>query len=247
MNILTEINHLKERLDAFRPLPPEQVRNLAEAYEVEYTYESNRLEGNTLTLQETTLVVLKGITVGGKSMREHLEAINHQEAIAYLKELATQQGLNERMVKELHALILRGIDQKNAGIYRKINVRIAGSRHLPPDALQVNDHMQAYFAYYEGQKNSLHPLLLSADLHQKLVHIHPFIDGNGRTARLVMNFILLQHGFPLANIAADKRLDYYSTLEIAHLQGDNEQFRNFIAQEVKLSLESYLKVLGGRR
>ena len=243
---LQQIDQLKTELDSLRPLPPEQVKNLAEFYEVAYTYDSNRIEGNTLTLQETSLVILKGVTVGGKSMREHLEAINHYEAITYLKELIAENApLTERVVKEIHALVLRGIDRHNAGRYRSVNVRIAGSRHVPPDCLQVAQRMTDYMASYKAQQATQHPVMLAADMHHQFVNIHPFADGNGRTGRLVMNLILLQHGYPLANIPSEQRLTYYAHLATADQNGNREPFRSFIAENVQQSLTEYLEVIRG--
>lgn len=126
-------------------------------------------------------------------MKEHLEAINHSDAVDYIMDLVINKvELSEKILKEIHSLVLRGIDKENAGRYRQLNVRISGSSHLPPAHFIVPEKMDQYFSFYQNNKNVLHPIVLAADMHEKLVTIHPFIDGNGRTSRLVMNLILLQ-------------------------------------------------------
>ena len=241
--ILEEIDALKAELDKFRSLDNDTIRD---ALAIEYTYESNRSEGNTLTLRETDLVINKGLTVGGKSMREHLEAINHKDAIDYIKEIAQNDiELSEKVVKDIHALILRGIDKENAGTYRRVPVLISGARHVPPQPYLIEKLMEEYFEFYETHKNTLHPVILSAEMHERLVSIHPFIDGNGRTSRLVMNLLLIRNGYPIANIKGDttSRLQYYEALEAVQMEDDKNSFIQFISLEVKKSLEHYLKLL----
>lgn len=242
---LAEIDALKARMDALRSL--DNV-NIADALAVEYTYESNRIEGNTLTLRETDLVIHKGLTVAGKSMREHLEAINHYEAVLFLRELVQQATpLTESLVKQLHGLILRGIDRDNAGKYRSVPVSISGSRHMPPQPWQVPKLMEDCFAFYREQESTLHPVVLAAELHERIVTIHPFVDGNGRTTRLVMNLILLQRGYPIANIPGDtdSRLAYYGALELCNVDGNTSPFHELIARYVLASAQHWLKVVGG--
>jgi Fic family protein len=244
--LLDEIDELKSKLDKFRPLPPAQGANLEQAFNIEYTYESNRIEGNTLTLMETAMVIEKGITIGGKSLREHLEAINHFDAISYINEvIQDKEPLNERLVKDIHAFVLRGIDKENAGRYRSVEVRISGSKHVPPEHFRLTEKMEKYFAYYNLQNKSLHPVLLAADMHEKLVTIHPFIDGNGRTSRLVMNLVLLQSGYTIANISGekDRRMEYYQALENVQVKGDSTDFHLLIASVVKNNLNEWLKLI----
>jgi fido (protein-threonine AMPylation protein)/transcriptional regulator with XRE-family HTH domain len=246
-NVIKEIDDLKKRLNKFRPLDKTHIKKLEEYYEINYTYDSNKIEGNTLTLQETALVVEKGVTIGGKSLREHLEAINHYEAINYIKEIVSnKEQLNEWILKNIHLLILRGIDEKNAGKYREIEVRISGSKHIPPEFFKLPEMMEKYFEYYELNNKKLHPVILAADMHQKLVDIHPFVDGNGRTARLVMNLILLQNGYSIANISGDlkNRIEYYKALEKSQMENDNTMFRMLIANEGRKSLMDYTKLMG---
>jgi Fic family protein len=242
--VLAEIDRLKARLDDVRPLTSDQ---LQQALDIEYTYESNRIEGNTLTLRETDLVVNKGLTVGGKSMREHLEAINHYEAILYIRELASRgAALNERGIRNIHALVLRAIDRDNAGRYRSLPVMIAGSRHVPPQPWAVPKLMEDYGAWLAGESMNLHPVLRAAEAHERLVTIHPFIDGNGRTARLVMNLILLKHGHAIANIPGDtdSRRAYYDALEKANLEADRTDFLMLIAGHVLRGTRTLLQRLG---
>lgn len=243
--LLSEIDALKSELEKLRSFDSYRI---AEALELEYTFESNRIEGNTLTLQETDLVINEGLTIAGKSMREHLEAINHNEAIDYVKDLVLRKvKINEREVLMIHNLILRGIMPENAGKYRSVQVMIKGSAHMPPQPFLVMKKMEEYFEWYSTNKNLLHPVVLAAEMHEKLVTIHPFIDGNGRTSRLVMNLILLSNGFVIANIKGDyaTRMDYYAALEKVQTQNDKEAFLTFIAKVEKECLERYLGILKG--
>lgn len=243
-SLLAQIDALKVRLDAARPLTSEQLQR---ALDIEYTYESNRIEGNTLTLRETDLVINKGLTVGGKSMREHLEAINHYEAILYIRDLAAQGALlTERELRTIHALVLRGIDRDNAGRYRSLPVMIAGSRRVPPQPWAVPKLMEDYGLWLAGESLKLHPVVRAAEAPERPVTIHPFIDGNGRTARLVMNLILLANGYAIANIPGDtdSRGAYYDALEKVNLESDKTDFINLIAKHVLHAMQTLLERLG---
>lgn len=242
--LLAEIDVLKARVDALRD---KENAAIVHALDLEYTYDSNRIEGNTLTLRETELVIDKGLTIGGKSMREHLEAVNHYEAVQVLRELVRDKvPLSETLTKQLHGLILRGIDRANAGRYRGVPVMIGGSRYTPPQPWQVPKLMEDCCLEYQQQRADKHPVLLAAWLHERIATIHPFIDGNGRTARLVMNLVLLQHGYSIANIPGDteSRLAYYAALERCNLENDLEPFLNLIAGYVRQALQRWLAVLG---
>jgi len=241
--ILDDIDNLKKKLDAFREFDSFRI---AQALELEYTFESNRIEGNTLTLRETDLVINEGLTISGKSMREHLEAINHQEAIGYIKQLMERNfPFNERELLSIHNLILRGIIPEDAGRYRRVQVMIKGSAYMPPQPFLVAKKMEDYFSWFEANKANLHPVILAAEMHERLVTIHPFIDGNGRTSRLVMNLILLQNGYTIANIKGDydTRMNYYQALETAQTLSNKEDFLLFIAQTEKDSLTRYLTII----
>jgi Fic family protein/DNA-binding Xre family transcriptional regulator len=241
--LLGEIDELKKKLDALRE---HDSFRIAQALELEYTFESNRIEGNTLTLRETDLVVNEGLTVSGKSLREHLEAINHKDAIEYMKEMVAEKGLiTERELLTFHNLILRGIHPEHAGRYRQVQVMIQGSAHIPPQPYEVISQMYDYFEWYRENSRKLHPVILAAEMHEKLVTIHPFIDGNGRTARLIMNLILLRHGYVIANIKGDynSRMAYYESLESVQTKRSTEDFCLFAANVEKECLERYLSII----
>ncbi len=246
--LLHDCDTLKARLSELRPLPAEALKKIEEAFAIEYTYESNRIEGNTLTLQETELVVNEGVTIAGKSMREHLEAINHAEAIDYIKDFA-QSGIeiSERTIKEIHALVLHGINRDNAGRYRSVPVMISGSTHVPPQPYLIEPQMEAFMVRFaEMEREKAHPVLIAAYLHDELVRIHPFIDGNGRTSRLLMNLYLLRNGFTLAALKGsnEEKIRYYKALEASHTENNPLDFQTVVAQAEVASLRRYLSVLG---
>lgn len=243
-HLLTRIDALKQKLNASRPLLNETI---LQAIDIEYTYNSNRIEGNTLTLRETDLVINKGLTIGGKSMREHLEAVNHYEAIALIKEFVTADNmLNENIIKDIHSLVLRGIDRKNAGKYRSVPVAISGSRHEPPQPWQVPNLMEDLNFWIQEEAENLHPVIFAAEIHERIATIHPFIDGNGRTARLLMNLVLLQNGYTIASISGDteSRLAYYNALEKCNLDQDKTDFMVLITEYVYDSMEKLVRKLG---
>ena len=204
---LDSLTQKKRRLDESRPLPPEVLKNLEQWFLIELTYTSNALEGNTLTRLETAVVVEKGLTIGGKTLAEHLEATNHAAALRKVLEIARSPvtSLTEHILSDLHAMILRGIDDANAGRYRSIPVRISGSRVVLPNPAKVSALMSEFFRDLLAMAES-HPVEIAAEAHYRLVTIHPFIDGNGRTARLLMNLILLQNGYPPALIRTRDRV-----------------------------------------
>ena len=246
--IYQQLSDLKKCLDSFRPFNTAQLANLQEAFDTEYTYESNRIEGNTLTLMETDLVIRKGMTIEGKPLKDHFEAVNPLNAIKYIRTVVKDQAaFNKKVLMRIHALILQGIDPSNAGIYRRSNVRISGSAHVCPAYEKVPDKMDEYFSWYESNKDLLHPVQLAAEMHEKLVSIHPFVDGNGRTARLTMNLILLRNGYPITIIASDrkKRTRYYHSLEASHTspENNNSEFKLLIAEYVKTWILKYLEFL----
>jgi len=234
-------NQLKEQLDALRPLPRHTVKSLHEKMVLDWTYNSNAIEGNTLTLKETK-VVLEGITIGGKSMREHFEAINHKEAIDYVEDIIHQkEPLSERVIRSVHQLVLKNIDDDNAGRYRQENVVIAGAEHTPPDHLHVPQLMNELLDWYHGFSG--HPIERAARLHSDFVKIHPFVDGNGRTARLLMNLDLMSSGYLPVVIKAVDRLLYYEALDKAHTEQGDHDFLAFVARIEENTLQHYLKVL----
>lgn len=232
----------KSRLDAARPLPPHTAASLGEKLTLEWTYHSNAIEGNTLTLRETK-VVLEGITVGGKSLREHFEVTNHRDAILYVEEIVgKQEPLSEWQIKNIHSLVLKGIDNEQAGRYRHENVVIAGASTTPPDFLHLGEEMQQLIAWYD-QAGQMHPIERAAELHTRFVRVHPFVDGNGRTARLLLNFELMKAGYPPAVIRKEDRLRYYDALDEACLSGIYDSITRLVAEAVQRSLEAYLALL----
>lgn len=242
---LEQIDQLKTELDSYRPLPPSAVRNLEQFYRVEWTYNSNAIEGNTLTLLETKIVLEHGLTIGGKKLREHFEIINHAEAIDYLQDLVQQgQELTPYIIKSLHQLVLKNIAD-DAGSYRMVNVRISGSQHVPPHYTLLPEQMEQLMEWYQEQKESMHPVRLAAAFHFKFVYIHPFSDGNGRTARLLMNFILMMNGYPPAIVKAEDsaRLRYYETLEEASIKGHLQPFEQLIMDCTAESLQAYISAV----
>lgn len=247
--MIDKIDALKKRLDALRPLPAAKVaalNSVFESQETEYIYESNAIEGNTLTLAETELVLRKGITVSGKPLKDHLEATNHQKALIQLKQMVTDRTrLDATAVLELHTLILRGINDTYAGRYRDVPVRIAGSRHIPPNPLKVPALMEELFAWFAHDAQDGHTIHTAADLHLRLSQIHPFVDGNGRTCRLAMNLHLLQHGYPLTIIHSEnnQRVDYYNALANSDRSKTPDAFRAFVERRVCEAMEAYLAVM----
>ena len=243
-----KLTEKKARLDGYRPLPPELVKNLEQWFIVELTYTSNAIEGNTLTRKETAVVVEKGLTVSGKSLVEHLEATNHARALQKVLKLAEgkTKDLAEHALLDIHETILRGIDDSNAGWYRSIPVRISGSMVVLPNPVKVPDLMKSFIQEITQEKTKaqkLHPVELAAEAHYQLVTIHPFVDGNGRTARLLMNLILMQNGYPPALIRKRDRLRYIQSLEHAQLGGGKEAYYQIIAEAVDRSFDVYLKAL----
>jgi Fic family protein len=235
----------KAELDQHRPLPPELVTNLDDWFRVELTYTSNAIEGNTLTRQETALVVEKGLTVRGKSLSEHLEAHNHAKALDFVKSLIGKPSsqITEIDILTIHGLILQGIDDPNAGRYRSVPVRISGSMVVLPNHMKVARLMAEFVTNTLQRADKYHPIALATLAHYELVTIHPFADGNGRTARLLMNLILMQNGYPPAIISKRQRERYISSLEQAQLGGSRDTFDQLIAKAVERSLDIYLKAV----
>lgn len=234
-----------KRLNELRPISSTLLLKLKERFEIEMTYNSNAIEGNTLTLKETYWVIQQGITVKGKSLKDHLEAKNHKEALDYLYELIEQGSshtISEHLIRSLHSLVIQEIDPKIAGQYRIVDVFITGTDHIPPSALDVPSRMQELILWARANYRKMHVVDFAALFHHKFVHIHPFQDGNGRVGRLLMNVFLMQAGFPLAIIQKNDRQKYYRVLA----EADHEKYKGlatFVAQAVLRSLNVYLDVL----
>ena len=236
-----EVDKLNEELNSKRPISKETLKSLKESVNLEWTYNSNGIEGNTLTLRETQ-VVLEGITIGGKSLKEHLEVINHEQAILFLDDLIKdEESITEWNIKNIHQLVLKGIDG-NAGKYRDENVKIKGAIHIPPDYLIVPELMEKLIINYEDWKK-YHPIIRAALLHGELVKIHPFVDGNGRTSRLVMNLSLMNSGYLPVVVKKETRLKYYNALDRAHTTGDYTDFVKLVNELEIEMLNKYLELL----
>lgn len=226
---LAHLDELNARLNAV-PLSPSLRASIEADWEITQTYNSNAIEGNTLTLAETKAVLLHGVTVSGHPLREHLEAVNHREAWRLMRRLAAAgQPVTEQDVLDLHRVILTGIQSSDAGVYRRERVRIAGSSLILPNPLKVPELMADFAAGLHG--GDVHPVTHAARTHYGLVAIHPFIDGNGRTSRLLMNLLLIGAGYPPALIPVTRRAEYYTVLEAAN-SGDLRPFEAFITERV---------------
>jgi Fic family protein len=244
--LLSRLEHKKAQLDALRPLPAAAVARLKEQLTIEWIYNSNAIEGSTLTLRETQLILETGLTIGGKSLREHFEVINHKDAIEYVESLAEQTTpLSAFHVRQIHRLVLSRIDDENAGQYRRTQVQIGGASHIPTEAWLVPQAMQGWETWLHQAEDDLHPVVLAAQAHHKLAAIHPFIDGNGRTARLVMNLVLFRHGYPPTVLLQANRQQYYQALMQADA-GRPGPLANFVSKAVERSLTLYLEACTSR-
>jgi len=242
--IYARILSKKKALDNLRPLPPQIVKKLWEQMQIEFTYNSNAIEGNTLSLRETQLIIQEGITVGGKSLREHLEARNHPDAIDYVEKLAQKQTpIEQNDILKIHALLMRGIDDQNSGKYRTGQVRVAGANFMPPSAQKIPKMIEELLQTLSQNPDELKPIELAAFFHHRFVYIHPFLDGNGRTARLLMNIILTRNGYPFTVLLRVDRPKYLRALSEAD-NGNLIPFANFIANCVERSLDIYLLAFG---
>ncbi|MBM7558136.1 Fic family protein [Halanaerobacter jeridensis] len=242
--MLEEVKRKKNVLDNNRPLDKRTVKNIREKLYLDLTYNSNAIEGNTLTLNETKAVLKDGITISGKSMREHLEVVNHQEAIKYLEEIiGNNTKISERVIKQIHYLILKTIDTDNAGVYRNRNVTIQGTDYIPPEHYIVPQKMTDFIDWYQEESDELNSIERAAKLHNELVKIHPFIDGNGRTARLLLNLELMSKGYPIVIIEKEDRPEYYDSVEAYSTKGELKEFTELVTKKLNKSLDLYLDIL----
>lgn len=237
---LARIQAKKAQLDALRPLPAAAVQNIKNSLTLEWTYNSNSIEGNTLTLQETKMVIEDGLTIRGKSLREHFEAVNHQDAIELVEQLASHQyPLNASDILSVHGLVLQKIEKEFAGRYRNAGVRISGANFVPPNALKVDAFMEELIRWVNEEAPTMNILLKASIFHHRFVWIHPFFDGNGRTVRLLFNLLLMKEGYPPAIILKNDRKKYYDALNKAN-QGDYGKITLLVLQAVERSLDIYL-------
>ena len=237
--LLSRIVQKHQRINAGRPLPQVAIARMRQDLLLEWTYHSNSIEGNTLTLQETRVVIEHGITIGGKTLREHFEAINHHKAIAFIETLAQPEyQLNASDILRVHSLVLQNIEQEYAGRYRNAGVRITGANFTPPNALKVDALMNELIDWVNHETTL--PLPVKACIfHHRFVWIHPFFDGNGRTTRLLFNLLLLQQGFPPAIILQQDRKKYYDALNRAN-DGHYGKLLLLVLQALERSLDIFI-------
>lgn len=248
-DLINRIDEKWYRLKTHRPLSPTVVNKLRERFMLEMTYNSNAIEGNNLTYKETYLVVSEGITIKGKSLKNHLEVKSHQDALEFIYDLVDFDShftLSQNLIRQIQSLVISPIDKEIAGKYRSGSVAIAGSNVKPPIATEIQYLMSNVVSWFGKNQKKLHPIELASLLHHKLVSIHAFEDGNGRTARLIMNIVLLQAGYPLVVILKNDRKKYYDTLSKAD-KGNLLPFIEFIAQAVERSLNIYLETIHGNK
>ena len=235
---LERIHEKKRELDKKRPIPSYVLKSIKDSLSIEWTYNSNSIEGNTLTLQETKMVIEDGFTIKGKSLREHFEVVNHQEAIEFVESLASNEYvLNKLDILSIHHLVLQKIEKDFAGKYRTSGVRISGANFVPPNALKVDEFVSELIDFANDSEVDI--LIRSAIFHHRFAWIHPFFDGNGRTARLLLNLILMKSGFPSAIILKNDRKKYYDALNQANNQ-DYSKLVLLILQAVERTLDIYL-------
>lgn len=242
--MFTKIDSLREQLQALRlrnQIHPDTENSIREKYIVDWTYHSNAIEGNSLSLMETRVVLESGMTIGGKPLKDHLEAIDHKEAIEYLEQLAqAEEKLSEIHIKQIHAIVLQRIRPTDAGCYRSVPVTVGD--HLPPQPWKVPIQMEHLIQKYHGEWNTLHPLEQAAYLHCDFVRIHPFIDGNGRTARLITNLELMKYGYPPVILPVEERAIYYEALQKYDDTRNPDDFLALLTSLAEKSLSFYLSV-----
>ena len=239
-NLLFKIEQNKNLLDNKRPLTQGELERLNEEFTVEYTYNSNAIEGNTLTLRETDMV-LRGLTIDSKPLQEHLEAINHKEAFDYVLTLVRDNvELTENIIKQIHSLVLAD-KRGDRGIYRHIPVRILGAAHIPVQPYEIEPKMTELLNWYHGSSDNIIRKL--AKFHIEFEAIHPFIDGNGRTGRLLINLELMKAGYPPIDIKFADRVAYYKAFDQYHIEGNLYSMENLFANYLNERLEYFISIL----
>ncbi len=237
-----DINRLQDKLRKYHQhqihSPSIAIQKWEQAFEIEYTHESTAIEGNTLTLMETKVILEDALSVGGKNLREIYEVVNHRKAFHFIQGKIKQGiALDETIVKDIHSILLENI--MAGGFYRDVGVRITGASHVPPDPHEAFKQIKLFFADFSWKKDE-HPIAFAAWTHAEFVRIHPFIDGNGRTARLIMNYQLMAHGFLPVSIPKTRRLEYFTALEAYAVDQNMEPFIDFLAALEEARLDEYL-------
>lgn len=239
-SILSRIDQKRKELDGRRPLTQGELERLNEEFIVEYTYNSNAIEGNTLTLRETDLV-LRGLTIDRKPLKDHMEAIGHKEAFEYVSELVKDNvPISERIIKQIHFLVLAD-KKEDRGVYRRVPVHIMGAQHEPVQPYLIEPKMeQLLYQYAESDENIVTKL---ARFHIEFEGIHPFIDGNGRTGRLLVNLELMKAGYPPIDIKFTDRIAYYNAFDEYHVNHNLSAMENLFASYIEERLDKYLRIL----
>lgn len=240
------LDELTAQLRAMRPLNDAELKRLRDEFIIEHTYDSNAIEGNTLTLRETALILQEGLTIAEKPIKDHLEAIGYRDAFEHIVTLAdTGTPLSERVIKEIHSLVLMN-DRQNRGVYRSVPVTILGALHTPPQPYLVPVQMEQLLVDYEGMKNRLHIVEAVAEFHLRFEGVHPFIDGNGRTGRLILNLELIKAGLLPVNIKFADRRRYYDAFDVYHGEEHSASaFAELIADYETAELEKRISILRG--
>jgi Fic family protein len=222
------------------PLSQTELRELSKSLKVMFTYHSNAIEGNTITMGETKILLEDGLTIGGKTIREINEVLNHNQVFELLQSSVTEQRpIDEKLVKDLHKLVLHNIDEKS-GKYRAIQAYISGDEIMPPAAKNIQTEMDNFFAWLRASEKNLHPAEFAAELHYRFVKIHPFIDGNGRTIRVLINIALMQAGFPITIIPNIRRMEYIQSL---HSSVHKDRFILFLLDVILQNTKDYLRMI----
>ena len=243
--VLAEVEAKRERLNTLRPLTPGEVKRLRDEFMIEFTYNSNAIEGNTLTLKETAMV-LEGMTIDRKPLKDHLEAVGHRDAFLYVEEIARQElPLSEFVIKSIHSLVL--MDQpEDKGVFRRIPVRIMGAFAEPVQPYLIEPKITELLAADEQRRETMKPIERIARFHLEFEGIHPFIDGNGRTGRLIMNLDLIRCGYPPINVKYTDRKKYYDAFDSYYRDGDAGAMVDLVAGYVNERLDMYLEILSER-
>lgn len=237
---LSQCDKLQQQLWAYRPMSDETLKSLRKYYRVGLTYTSNALEGNSLTESETKVIIEDGLTIEGKPLRDVYEAVGHAQAYDYLYDLSHQAPLSEEIICHLHQLFYQQIEPLKAGKYRQVPVFISGSQYAVAPVAEIGKRMAQLLQWYNNNEGKLHPVVLAAELHKRFVFIHPFVDGNGRMARLLMNLSLMRNDYNIAIIPAITRSEYISSLEKAHT--DEQVFVDFITDRVIMTQMDILRL-----
>ncbi len=241
-SVFSHIEQKKARLNEMRPLTPGEVKRLQDAFMVEFTYNSNAIEGNTLTLKETAMV-LEGMTIDQRPLKDHLEAVGHRDAFLYVEDIAKQDvPLNETTIKKIHSLVLMN-QPEDKGVFRRIPVRIVGAYTEPVQPYLIEPKLTELLKNHEERKTSMGIIERVARFHLEFEGIHPFIDGNGRTGRLILNLELIREGFPPINVKFTDRKRYYDAFDAYYRDGNPDAMIDLIAEYVEERLDEYLKVL----